>query len=180
MEYNDLSELIKSRRSCRNFAEKTINKELLYSIIDTAKNAPSACNSQPWKVYLTFTDDENAKMRECLQDNGRNKFLDTAKAFIAIYKKEGISLKSGTEIKFKNSRFVEYDIGEFIAYITLLAKDKGLDSCIIGWVNNDKLNESFLLKGECGVVVALGYAKEQETSEKKRNELKEIIINYQE
>ena len=133
--------LIKSRQSCRNFSDKGIDIKLLYEIIDVAKNAPSACNSQPWRVYITNTPEENVKMKNCLQDGGRNKFLDGAQAFIAIYKKEEIVLNAGSETKFTSTHFSEYDIGEFIAYLTLVAKDKGIDSCIIGWVNNKKINE---------------------------------------
>lgn len=170
--------LIKKRQACRDFSDKAIDEKLLYEILETAKNSPSACNSQPWRVYVTNTPEENAKMKNCLQDGGRNKFLDGAQAFIAIYKTEEIVLNAGTEMKFSSSHFAEYDIGEFIAYLTLAAKDKGLDSCIIGWVNNEKLNESFSLTGKCDIVVAFGYAKDGTIRDKKRKELKDIIINY--
>ena len=153
-------DLIKERQACRSFSDKPVEMKLLYEIIDIAKNAPSACNSQPWQVYITNTPQENEKMKICLQDGGRNKFLDDAQAFIAVYIKDEIVLNAGTEVKFISSHFAEYDIGEFVAYLTLAAKDKEIDSCIIGWVNNQKLNETFSLSGRCDLVVALGYAKE--------------------
>ncbi len=174
------NELIKIRQAYRSFSDKPIAKDLLYDIIAMAKNAPSACNSQPWRVYITYTQEENVKMRESLQDNGRNVFLDTAKAFIAVYKNEAIKLNLGAESKFSLLHFVEYDIGEFVAYLTLAAKNKGVDSCIIGWVNNEKLNETFSLNGKCDLVIALGYAKDDKVRTKKRKDLKEIIINYKE
>lgn len=170
--------LIKKRQSCRDFSDKTIDIKLLYEIIDIAKNSPSACNSQPWRVYITNTFAENKKMKNCLQDGGKNKFLDGAQAFVAVYKKEEIVLNAETEVKFSSSHFAEYDIGEFTAYLTLAAKDKGLDTCIIGWVNNDKLNETFSLTGKCDIVVAFGYAKDDNVRKKTRKELNEIILNY--
>ena len=174
------SQLIKTRQSCREFSDKNVEKETLLDIIASASYAPSACNSQPWRVYITYTQEENAKMRECLQDNGRNVFLDTAKAFIAVYKNEAIKLNPGAESKFSFLHFIEYDIGEFVAYLTLAAKDKGVDSCIIGWVNNEKLNETFSLSGKCDLVIAFGYAEDDKVRLKKRKDLKEIIINYRE
>ena len=171
--------LIKTRQSCRSFSDKPIDEELLYRIIETAKNAPSACNSQPWQVYITYTPEENTKMKNCLQDGGKNKFLDGAQAFIAVYQTQNIKLNAGTDVKFSSSHFAEYDIGEFIAYLTLAAKDEGVDSCIIGWVNNDKLNETFALTGKCDLVIALGYAKNDAVRDKVRKSLSEIIINHQ-
>ena len=170
--------LIRERQSCRDYSDKAVDIKLLYEIIEMAKNAPSACNSQPWRLFLTCTPDENTKMKNCLQDGGKNKFLDKAQAFIAVYKKDEIVLNAGTEVKFTSSHFAEYDIGEFVAYLTLAAKCKGLDSCIIGWVNSEKLNETFSLTGRCDIVVAFGYAKDATVRDKKRKELKEIIINY--
>ena len=172
------SELIKERQSCRTFSDKPIEKELLYNVIDDALNAPSACNSQPWRGFVTNTDDDNEKMKNCLQDNGRNKFLDNAKAFIAVYETEGISLRSGTELKFSSKHFVEYDVGEFVAYLTLAAKDKGLGSCIIGWVNNEKINAAFGLSGKCNIVIAFGYERDDEVRKKSRLNLKDVILNY--
>ena len=126
------------------------------------------------------TPTENAKMRHCLQDNAKNAFLDDAQAFIAVYKDENVTLNKGTEKRFPSSHFIEYDVGEFMAYITLAAKDKGIDSCIIGWVNGDKLNETFSLSGKCDIVVALGYAKEDNIRTKNRKSLRDVIINYEE
>ena len=174
----DFLELIEKRQSCRDFSDKPIELNLIYDIIGQAKKATSACNSQPWRVYITNTAKENEKMRICLQENGRNAFLDTATAFIAVYQAEEIILNAGVESKFSSSHFAEYDIGEFVAYLTLAAKAKGLGSCIIGRVNNQKLNETFALKGKCGLVVALGYAKNDKQRNKIRKPLEEIVINY--
>ena len=171
--------LIKGRQSCRNFSDKPVGKELLYKIIASATNAPSACNSQPWRVLITNTPEENFKMKSCLQNDGKNKFLDGAQAFIAVFGTEKVKLNAGTESKFDATHFVEYDIGEFVAYLTLAAKNSGLDSCIIGWVNNDEINAAFSVNGKCDIVVALGYAAEDNLRKKTRKNLEDIIINYE-
>ena len=164
------SELIKERQSCRKFSEKALDKKLLYEIIDAARIAPSANNLQPWRVCVSYTAEENEKIKNCLQDGDRNKFLDRAKAFVAVYETEGnVAL----------SRFSEYDVGEFVAYLTLAAKDRGVDSCIIGWVNNEKLNQTLALNGKCNIVVALGYGDHDSVRQKSRLALKDIIVNYE-
>ena len=171
----EFSELITKRQSCRKFSDREVERDLLLKIVDMARLAPSACNSQPWRVYITNTPEKNEQMRRCLQNNGRNSFLDGAKAFIAVYQTDNIKLNPGTELKFSSTHFAEYDVGEFIAYLTLAAKDNGLDSCIIGWVNNEQLNETFSLSGKCDLVVALGYAENGTVRVKTRKSLKEVI-----
>ena len=42
--------LIKTRQSCRDFNEKEVSAETLEKIAELAMLAPSACNSQPWKM----------------------------------------------------------------------------------------------------------------------------------
>lgn len=171
-------ELIKERQSCRKFSDKPVDKDLIYKIVEMAANAPSACNSQPWRVLITAAPDENAKMKSCLQNDGKNAFLDGAQAFVAIYRREGFKLNAGTESKFDAMHFAEYDMGEFIAYLTLAAKDNGLDSCIIGWVNNEEINAAFSVGGKCDIVVALGYAADCAIRAKARKSVKDIVINY--
>ena len=170
-------ELIKERQACRDFSDKPVSKDTLYEMLEDAIEAPSACNSQPWRVLVTYTPEDNAKMRKCLQEDGKNAFLDNAQAFIAVYLADEITLKSSVSAKFSPSHFAEYDLGEFIAYITLAAKDRGVDSCIIGWLNNAKINETFGISGKCDIVVALGYGKDAQRV-KNRFPLSKIVLNY--
>lgn len=48
----DLTGIIKSRRSIRRFKDKPIPREILYSILDVARWAPSAHNAQPWRCII--------------------------------------------------------------------------------------------------------------------------------
>ena len=48
----NFSELMKQRHSARKFQSKEIPEETLKSIITTALDSPSWCNSQPWNVYV--------------------------------------------------------------------------------------------------------------------------------
>ncbi len=48
----DFLEIIKKRRSIRNFAEKNIEKEKIELCLEAAFQAPSPLNSQPWKFYV--------------------------------------------------------------------------------------------------------------------------------
>ena len=167
--------LVKQRQSCRDFSDKEIEKEKLDKIIDTARLAPSACNSQPWKMVVVTKKDNVNTVCECLQEKGHNKFLSGAKAYIAVVNKNA-KLKDTIESKFDRNRFVKYDVGELIAYITLTAKSLGIDSCIIGWMNEEKLYSVLGLEDneKCEIVVALGYS-DIPTREKIRKDRADVV-----
>lgn len=172
----EFSELITSRYACRNFSSRAVEKELLYKIVGEAMNAPSAKNTQPWEFYVSCEEETNVKIRACLQDNGKNGFLSAAPAFIAIF--EEIPDNIACE-KYGNDRFVKYDVGQVAAYLTLSAKNAGLESCVIGWINEKRLCEVTGVNKPCGIVIAFGYAKERTAAPaKKRAPLKDKILNY--
>lgn len=49
-----LIDIINNRYSCRKYIEKPLDKDLIYRCIETARLAPSACNSQPWMFYVVL------------------------------------------------------------------------------------------------------------------------------
>jgi len=52
MDYKDLLELVRNRRSCRRFRADPVPTEVLEKILDIARYSPSAANSQPWEFVL--------------------------------------------------------------------------------------------------------------------------------
>ena len=49
---NQFTEVVKARRSIRAFTDKPVPEELLNTIFETAMQAPSNCNTQPWFVNV--------------------------------------------------------------------------------------------------------------------------------
>ena len=48
----ELSEAIDKRKSIRKYQNKKINKNIIESLIDSARLAPSAKNRQPWSFVV--------------------------------------------------------------------------------------------------------------------------------
>lgn len=165
--------LILNRQSCRDFNDLPLDKQTVLDIVEAARLAPSACNSQPWKMYAVVSPDKIELTAAALGVNGHNKFLSKAKAFIVLAEKQAV-LKPG--VKFDRNHFVKYDIGELIAYITLAAESKGVKSCIIGMIDQNLIGSAVGLKeGEvCNVAVALGYS-DTPLRDKKRKPVDEVI-----
>ncbi len=174
----ELLEVIKTRQSCRNFTDQKPDLNLLKEIAELALLAPSACNSQPWKIYLVHNDEKVKEVAKTVQDFGMNKFASNAGAFFVIADQEA-KLMLGSSLKFDNNHFVKYDVGELIAYITLICKERGLDTCILGWVNGKKLKNviNYSDKEVCNIVIAVGYSNAPLRAKKRKpvNEKLEII-----
>ena len=58
----NVTELIKSRRSVRKFKQAKIPSEVVCNVLDLARWAPSAHNSQPWRCVVV----DNEKVKEKL------------------------------------------------------------------------------------------------------------------
>ena len=57
-------EAIKKRYSCRNYLEKSIEKEKLNEILEAARLAPSAKNLQDWRFVVVTDKDKKKKIAE--------------------------------------------------------------------------------------------------------------------
>ena len=175
MEYKTFLDLALNRQSCRDFNDQEIDISKLKTAIETGLLAPSACNSQPWKVYCVTSEDKRALVLDALTEMDRNLFLKKAKAFLVIVETEAV-MKEDVKKRFSLDRFVKYDVGQLIAYITLALKEQDLDSCIIGWVNSAKLKSVLSLsEGQSSsIVIAVGKT-DIETRKKARKPHSETV-----
>lgn len=57
----DVVELVKARRSIRKFKPNNVSRDIVNSILDLSRWAPSAHNAQPWRCIVI--DDEKVKER---------------------------------------------------------------------------------------------------------------------
>ena len=173
----DFIDLVLNRQACRDFNDKPLEKELVEKIANTAVLAPSACNSQPWKLYCVTSPEKVEQVALCLQNLGANKFTSKAKAFIAVSEVDAKLFDRASKI-LGNDFFVKYDIGQVLAYITLGAQDLGVSSCVIGWVDKEKLKQTLSLPDQenCSIVVALGYS-DTPLRDKIRKEKSQTIVN---
>ncbi len=170
------SELVLKRESCRNYNGEAVSLDLILKCVDTARLAPSACNSQPWKYYVVNTEENAQKMRECVQPNGANKFTDKCPAFVIVTEQEA-TLKPFVEERVKNrQKWAENDIGLSVAHYCLQAADLGLGTCIIGMVDEEKLREYFEVDGKIRLVIATGYPADESPRNKIRKSLENVCV----
>lgn len=171
----NFKEIAVNRQSCRNFdSGKCVEKEKIDNILEVARLSPSACNGQPYHITVC-SGDVAKKVAKETTSMGMNKFTKDAPVVIVISEKPYVKTAAlGAKVKGNDYRSI--DIGILSAYITAAACEEGLSTCILGWLNSDKICKICELSGTVRLVIALGYAKEEETIlPKKRKDLTDIV-----
>jgi len=79
---NELTEVIKRRRSVRKFEPKTISEEIIKDILDCARLAPTAINIQPW-LFGAVTDPDLKREIADITDHG--KFIKDCAVCFAVF-----------------------------------------------------------------------------------------------
>ena len=170
----DFLEIANKRQSCRKFdPNKSIEPEKLEKIIEAGILSPSACNGQPY--HFTVCEGDAAKaVAKCCTDVGINKFAYDVPVMLVI-SEEPYTKMAAMGAKLKHNDYRSIDIGIASAYITAEAAALGVDSCILGWINDEQIREICDVKGAARLVIALGYAKEPKLRPKKRKSVEEMV-----
>ena len=172
----DFMEIANARQSCRSYDEnRTVEPEKLQSVLEAARLAPSACNGQPY--VLTVCTGEKAKEVALLTRGmgGMNKFAVQAPVCIVV--SEGAYVRTAAlGAKVKGNDYRSIDIGIMTAYLTAEAAAQGLSTCILGWLDDEKIRQVVGTNSATRLVITLGYAAEgDKLRAKKRKELGELV-----
>ncbi|MGP1594773.1 MAG: nitroreductase family protein [Treponema sp.] len=166
--------LMQKRHSCRNFDyTKPVPKTLLVDILETARLSPSACNSQPYEIFVV----QGSKAAETAAAKVAlfNKFIDECNTFFIITEAQ-YSLPAKIGAAMKNVDFKAIDIGILTANIVNAAAAAGLETCILGLFNESALQKLINRKERIRLVIAVGYPVNGYTvHEKKRKNFEQYI-----
>lgn len=171
----DFLRIAQTRQSCRSYdEERPVEQEKLDAVLEAVRLAPSACNGQPY--HLTVCQGEKAKeVAAATMGMGMNKFAAQAPVLIVISEKPYVK-SAALGAKLKNNDYRSIDIGIAAAYLTAEATAQGLSTCILGWLDDDKLRKSCELDQPARLVITLGYAKASDAlRDKKRKSLDELV-----
>jgi len=114
----DFLELVKQRRSIRDYADKPIPNDILEKIVDAARFAPTARGVEPWE-FIVITSREKLQKIAQIADTG--KFIANAAACIAVF--------------CSDTKYYLEDGSAATENILLAAAALGVGSC---WVAGDK------------------------------------------
>ncbi|MFC2114412.1 nitroreductase family protein [Bacteroidota bacterium] len=162
-------ELALKRQSVRKYSQKKVERKKIIQLLESARLAPSASNSQPW--YFIVVDEPEMKQKVAEATFNKliqfNRFsLESPVILVLVMKKPRIITQIGGRMKKKE--YPLFDMGIVAYHITLQATELGLGTCILGWFDELRIKQTLRIphKHRVSLLITLGYPPD---GYKKRN-----------
>ncbi|MBA7584449.1 putative NAD(P)H nitroreductase [subsurface metagenome] len=176
-----LLDLIKHRKSVRDFLETPVEREKIMMCLEAARQAPSASNSQPWRFIVV--DDKELKDRLCDAAFGGlyfiNSFCKTAPVIVVVISEKSKFLARIGGM-FRGTKFYLIDIGAACEHFVLEAEDLGLGTCWIGWFNERAVKSVLNIpkNKKIDILIALGYYDREKLGPEHEREPMDKIASF--
>jgi len=175
------TELILARQSVRRYANIPVEKEKVDQCLESARLAPSASNSQPWKFIVVDKEPLRTEVAKATFSDIQliNKFTLQAPVLIVIVM-EKAKLITRLAMLVKKKEWPLIDIGITAEHFCLQAAELGLGTCMIGWFDEDKIKKLLQIPSDnsIGLVISLGYAAEGYPQRTKIRKPIEEVVRY--
>ncbi len=177
----DFLDLVKHRKSVRDFRDKPVEREKIMMCLEAARLAPSASNSQPWRFIVV--DDSDLKYRLCMAAFGGlyfiNSFCKTAPVIVVIVSEKSKFLARVGGM-FRGTNYHLIDIGIAGEHLVLQAEDLGLGTCWIGWFNKRAVKSILNIpeKKKIDTLIALGYYDREKLGAEHGREPIDKIVSF--
>ena len=177
----NFTELALERQSVRKYIPKEVELDKINDIVEACRIAPSASNSQPWKIIIVNEPKLKNEVAEATYINAIsfNKFTPDAGA-IAVFVIEKPKFITQVGGFLKNREFPLIDIGIVSEHFCLKSTELGLGTCMIGWFDEKKIKSLLNIprKKRIGLVISLGYAPEDYKLRKKIRKTTEEMSSF--
>lgn len=172
-------QILKTRKSTRSFDSRPVKENDLISIIEAARLAPSACNSQTWRfVAVTNREIIQKICHQAMRPVIPNRWLEHAPlVIIGCSQLDVIANRIGTEVT--GIEYYQIDLGIAMEHMVLKATELGLGTCWIGWFSENKLKEILKIPKRIKVsaLLAVGYPKYVSSRKRKRKSIDKIVFS---
>ncbi|WP_053218396.1 nitroreductase family protein [Virgibacillus senegalensis] len=147
----DIDPLFINRWSPRSFLDKAVPDEILFSVFEAARWAPSALNIQPWRFVVARTKDDLEKFHSFILP-GNLTWCEKAPVLTLI-------ISEKTDDKMGENAAHAFDTGAAWGYLSLQASLKGLVTHPMGGFDKEKARKVLNIPDKYALhaVVAIGY-----------------------
>ncbi len=165
----DVLQAIEKRRSVRAYQDKPVPEEKLRKILEAARLAPSARNSQDYQLVVV----KNEKMRKKIASEATSEsFIGAAPVIIvAVALDPEFIMPGGIPAH-------PVDIAIAVDHMTLVAVEEGLGSCWIGAFKQGRIKEILGIPDRYRVVVLLSLGYPAQSPKRKLRKPLKAIISY--
>ena len=150
----DVSDAISARRSIRKYEKRPIPEDVLDTLLDSARLAPSANNLQRWSIIVVTSD----RLKEDLVEaSGDQKFVGECSAYLVGVKEPG-------------ALYSTVDLTITLDHLSLRAVELGLGTCWIGDFEPEKVKDILKIPGEREVAICMtvGYPTSNPQARKRK------------
>ncbi len=174
-------EMIKERRSVRNYKDEKVSRELMREIVELSRWAPSWANFQVARYTLVDNDD----MIRSIYERGVNGFaynMNTLKNAQGVMVLSYVKGKSGTlgddkAATSKGSQWEMFDAGISCQTFCLAAHAKGVGTCIFGIIDDAAISEIVgLPEGETvASIITYGFEDGTHAAPTQRHDVEKVL-----
>ena len=149
----NVMDAILKRRSIRNYEDKPIEADKLARVLEAGRQAPSAANSQPWKILVVTDADTRKKLSVAARSQD---FIAQAPAVIV-----GCAVKTDKVMSCGQTAY-PIDVAICMTTMSLAAVGEGLGTCWIGAFDETKVKTLLSIPDAVRVVelMPIGYPAE--------------------
>jgi nitroreductase len=169
----EIIELIKKRRSTRKFSDKKVSLDQIKKLIELANMSPSAGNLQARSIVIVQDQSVIEKIKEVA--GGLSKFETKIPVILVILAKPEESA-----VRYEDRGRNLYSLQDatiFASYFQLLATEKGLATCWVGYFNEKDIAKILNLPNDVRPVAMLPIGYPAENPEPKdRKTLDKLIL----
>ncbi|KKS40141.1 hypothetical protein A3H03_02360 [Candidatus Kuenenbacteria bacterium RIFCSPLOWO2_12_FULL_42_13] len=169
----NVKEAINLRKSIRKYQDKQIPEEIIVELLDAARKAPSAKNTQSHRYFIV--NDQGTKDKLIKHNVFRRPFVYEA-PLIIICCADPTQYPKGVDIDECPSNYAYIDLSIAASFLVLRATELGLGTVFVAWMYRDKIKKIFNIPKNYIIpfVIPVGYPAE-DPSPRPRKDLNEII-----
>jgi nitroreductase len=179
---SNVFKVIKERCSIRSYSDRAIEEENLNLILESARLAPSASNTQPWRFYVVKDKEKIKALSEKMPLGSRviiNSFIAEAPTVI-VATAGPLSFLYRVASYIVNKKWYYMDAAIALEHMVLTAWEMGIGSCWIGWFDEKTVKSLFGIPQEEEVIamLTLGYPKEGYIPHHKNRKSFEEVVKF--
>lgn len=172
----ELSKVMHTRRSVREYINKPVEQEKLREVISAAQLAPSWKNSQVSRYYVVTGEEKLAEVKNALSPYNQKNMADAPALIVTaiVLNRSGYE-KDGTPTNELGNGWGFYDCGLQSMNLLLKATELGLSTLVMGIRDNKKIKKILGIPETEAVVsvIGVGYSN-AEPAMPKRKEIDDI------
>lgn len=170
----DIKKTIDLRKSIRKYQNKQISEEIINELLDAARKAPSAKNTQSHKYFIVK--DKNIKDKLIKHKVFKQLFVNDA-PLIIICCADPSQYPKSVDVDEPPINYAYIDLSIAASFLVLRATELGLGTVFVAWIYRDKIKEILNIPKKYIIpfVIPVGYPAE-DPSPKPRKDLNEIIL----